>query len=455
MEGHNPDSSKAFWRRPLWWIAAIAILVRVPLALYNEGILWPDSLSYLKFAMNIAANGSFALHKVYETPLYPMFLSLFLKLLPKAPLTGWLIILAQHLLGIASTFLLWRGGRRLFNESAAVIGALLFTVNPVVLYYEHVVHTETLFIFLLCCLFYRVLRMADSPTSRDAIELALWCVALTLTRPVAKILVLTVLLWLLLKVRKPGPALARGLVLVLTYSVLLLPWMTSNYANFGFFGISKGEGKNLLIRTRYIGLVENRTKDGRQEEAASPETGKKPRRRVTSKVERDDSLLDYNLRMIRQNPWLFARDSLRDFFLIVIAPQNSIHFDRSAPTPVLDSPHLGSFTTVIFPNRPRRPSSSVNRLVYFQLTRLKPKGVVVFSFFMLGLLFFLVDRTRDRATGLLALSHVAYFALAAAVFIKPIDRFFLPACGFYFLFAAWGAVSLFRLAVSRRRSAGA
>ena len=455
MENHILDSPRKFWQKPLWWILAAAFLVRIPLALYNEGILWPDSMFYIKFAMNIAFKGNFASHQVFNTPLYPLFLSAFLKLLPQAPWTGWVIILVQHLLGIGSTIFLWRSGRKLFNGSAALIGALLFTTNPVVLYYEHVVQTETLFIFLLCWLFYRAVRAAESFGVWNAIELGLLCGMLTLTRPVAKVLVLTVLFWLLLKLRKPRRVLACGLVLILAYAVTILPWMVSNYSHAGFFGISKGEGKNLIIRLRYTGLHADQIEPKIREKTADEEKEAKPRRKIRSKASKDDSMLDYSLQVIEQHPWLFVRDSLRDFFLIVIAPQSSIQFDTSASPPILGCLHTEGLTTAVFPNRPRDHSSFVNRLVYLQLVYLKPAGIVVFSLFMLGLLFFFVDRSRDRASALLALSHIAYFALAAAVFIKPIDRFFLPAFGFYFLFAAWGAVSLFRLAMSRRRSTDA
>lgn len=471
-EGRDLEGRRPFWENPLWWLLAAAVLARLPLLLYNEGILWPDSLSFLASAKNIALRGDFAQHRMYNTPVYPMFLAAFLKLLPQAPLTGWLIILAQHLLGIGSTILLWLGGRRLFGRGAALAGALLFTLNPVVLYYEHVIHTETLFLFLLCWLFLRIVRAPASPGAWQAAGLGLLCGLLTLTRPVAKALVLTLLLWLVLKLRKPRPALARGLVLLLAFAAVVLPWMAFNYSRFGYFGISKGEGTNLKIRAAYIGLKEEKPAARPRDKAATgaivekdavkprdkAATGRKRGRwaeRLGARAKQDDVKRSNALKLILRHPGFFARGTLRDFFLIMAAPRSSIQFDSSSSPPVPCSLVLKDFRDDVFPNRPRSRSRLVRRLVHFQLTRLQPQGVVVFSFFLLGIVFFLVDRGRDRLTGLLLLSHIAYFALAAAVFIKPIDRFFLPAYGFYFLFAAWGAVSLARLAKPGRRPAGA
>ncbi len=476
---------RPFWKNPLFWILAVAVLARLPLLLYNEGILWPDSLSYLATAKDMALHSDFAQKRMFNTPLYPMFLGSFLKFLPLAPFTGWLIILAQHLLGIGSTLLLWRGGRRLFGTAPALVGALLFTLHPVVLYYEHVIHTETLFVFILCWLFARVASAPASPGAWRAAELGLLCSLLALTRPVAKLLVLTLLLWLALKLRRLKPALARGGVLLLVYVAVLLPWMVYNYRHFGYFDISKGEGTNLRIRAAYIGLKEPpvRMRDkvaakqrdevaaaqrdpstaAEDADAAAVDDGAAPRRkrrgtwadRLGARARQDDFKRTQTLRLILRRPGFFVLSSLRDFFLIMASPQGSVHFDASASPPVPYCPYLKDHHTDVFPNRPGGLSPLHKRLLHFQLTKLKPHWAVVFAFFLLGAVSFLADRGRDRLAGLLLLSHVAYFALSAAVFIKPIDRFFLPALAFYLLFAAWGAIFLFCVLRGWLRPAGA
>ena len=132
-----------------------------------------------------------------------------------------------------------------------------------------------------------------------------------------------------------------------------------------------------------------------------------------------------------------------------------VQFDDSLSPPGPSCLVLKDFGTKAFPNRPASRSPLLRRLLHFQLARLKPSWGIAFAFFLLGAASFLADRGRDRLTGLLLLSHVAYFALSAAVFMKPIDRFFLPALGFYLLFAAWGAVFLFRVLRGWLRPAGA
>jgi 4-amino-4-deoxy-L-arabinose transferase-like glycosyltransferase len=463
MNGREVDDGRPLWREPLFWVLAVAVLARLPLLLYNGGILWPDSLSFLASAENIAFRGDFAQHRMFNTPLYPMFLALFLKLLPQAPFTGWLIVLAQHLLGIGSTLFLWLGGRRLFGAVPALVGALLFTLHPVVLYYEHVPHTETLFVFILAWLFMRLTRAPRSPGAWRAAELGFLCGLLTLTRPVAKYLVLTLLLWLALRLRRLKPALARGAFLLMAYAVAVLPWMAFNFRNSGYFGISKGEGTNLKLRAAYIGLAgaeagvepamraagQAPAREARPRDPAKKRTKGRWPQLVEARARRDDAKLSNTVRLILRRPWIFARAAMRDFFLIMASPRSSVQFDDSLSPPVPCCLALKDFSTKVFPNRPAARSPLLRRLLHFQLARLKPGWSFVFVFFLLGAASFFADRGRDRLTGLLLLCHVAYFALSAAVFMKPIDRFFLPALGFYLLFAAWGAVFLLR--VLRRR----
>jgi hypothetical protein len=280
---------------------------------------------------------------------------------------------------------------------------------------------------------------------------------------VAKYLVLTLLLWLVLRLRRLKPALARGALLLAAYAVAVLPWMAFNYRNSGYFGISKGEGTNLKLRAAYIGLAGGEARPGPARRAAEKAPAsearprdaeaKRPRGRwpemVEARARRDDAKLSNTVRLILRRPWTFAGAAARDFFLIMAAPDSSVQFDDSATPPVPCCLVLKDFSTKVFPNRPAGRSLLLRRLLHFQLARLKPGWSFVFVFFLLGAASFLADRGRDRLTGLLLLSQVAYFALSAAVFMKPIDRFFLPALGFYLLFAAWGAVFLFR--VLRRR----
>lgn len=174
--------------RAILLILLAGLIVRIPILIFNEGILWPDSNFYLRFAEGIALKQDFSTHHVFHTPLYPLFLSFFIRFLPQTAKTGFLIILFQPLMGLLSTILVYRTAKRIFNPPTATWSALLFTLNPLVLYYEHVIETETLFVCILCLLIYLLTSLSDVPTWKQDLLIGFLCAMVTLTRPVAKLL---------------------------------------------------------------------------------------------------------------------------------------------------------------------------------------------------------------------------------------------------------------------------
>lgn len=118
-------------------------------ALANRSYLTDDSVQYLTLAENLADQGIFSqcytppyVADLQRTPGYPVFLIL----LGRLP---WLVIVAQHLLVLATAWFLYRLARDLYGERIGGMGARLYLLQPYPVVLASYVLSETLFIFLL------------------------------------------------------------------------------------------------------------------------------------------------------------------------------------------------------------------------------------------------------------------------------------------------------------------
>lgn len=421
--------------RTILLILLAGLLVRIPILIFNEGILWPDSNFYLFNASGIAAKLDFASHHVFVTPLYPLYLSFFIRFLPETPTAGFFIILFQHLMGLLSTVLVYRTARRIFNPATATWSALLFSLNPLVLYYEHVVQTETLFILILCMLIHALSSLADVPTYKQDLIIGILSAALTLTRPVAKMFVFIVLFFLVIKLRRIKPILPHALVISAVYILLLFPWMLSNYRHLGFFDVGRGEGINLYLRLVVIEKLDA-ADDVQTYKPGSP-VEIKPRSFFQREAIEDRQKLSYAVSLIKKYPWRFISGSLRNWIRTFIDPEDSIHFSPSGHPPYLCCRHLLDFHTERFPNRPRTNSAWVLFFLYYYFSYFRLPQWLAFLLFLLGAFLFFRQKRATQALGLLALICILYFSLSQSILLEPIDRLRLPGDVFYFMFVSF------------------
>jgi 4-amino-4-deoxy-L-arabinose transferase-like glycosyltransferase len=421
----------------IWGILLLGVLIRIPIVLFNNGILWPDSIPFIQSSQSIALSGDFSNHPMYQTPGYPLFLAGFILILPQNHTTGWLIIIAQHILGLLSTFLIYKTAQRIFNRPAACLSALFFTLNPLVLYYEHVIHSETLFVFLLCLLMFFLSGLRPGrPPVKNILIIGLLSAALPLTRPFAKYLLILILGFLVMRIKKIGPALAAAASVLVLYFAALLPWMLNNSAHHKFFGVSQGEGLNLLVRSQQFekwGGPENPFSDP----AFKPEDwGLDPSETL------DEQMAEYSLRQIKQHKGEFAVHSLVNWVKMFSGPENSIQFISKSRLPYLGCRWTTKITTRMFLNKPQSGSLSLRQFLYYYFTYGQVPPWVIPLLALLGACIFFRNRALDRLYGILMILTIVYITAAPAVFLEPIDRLRLPADPFLIMFAAWGVTSL-------------
>lgn len=126
----------------------VAIFMRGLLFLRFPIMLTADSWDYIDISEDIYNYARFSFYSLgdWRLPMYPLFLVLIRAF---APLDAVNIVFAQIILGLGCVVLGILIGRINHSYTTAVIMALFLSFNPVYLLYEHLVMTESLFLFTL------------------------------------------------------------------------------------------------------------------------------------------------------------------------------------------------------------------------------------------------------------------------------------------------------------------
>lgn len=119
---------------------------------YNhlDEVIVSDAEGYHLIALNLIDHGSFivpnSILDTIRTPVYPLFLAFVYSVFG---VNISIVILFQQLLSLASVFLLYKIGEKIFNKKAGLIGAIIFCFETDHIYFSFDLLTDTLFVFLL------------------------------------------------------------------------------------------------------------------------------------------------------------------------------------------------------------------------------------------------------------------------------------------------------------------
>ena len=224
-------------------------------AFLQQSHLTDDSVQYLTLAENLQDHGIFSqsfsapyVADVQRTPGYPVFLMLLGGFVP-------LVLVVQHLLVLATGYLLYRILRRYFSRRSAMTAMWLYLLQPYPMIFASMVLSETLFTFLLLAAlslflrWYRLYGLLDL-----ALAFAVLCLA-AYVRPIGYPLLLAAGLLTSIKLFVHRRWLmVPGLALVLLVPALLIgPWMLRNQALTGQYTFSS-MGRMGLLHGRMGGL---------------------------------------------------------------------------------------------------------------------------------------------------------------------------------------------------------
>lgn len=246
--------------KALYWVLAVALVLRVTWALYvqQEPSTFGDPFIYLNTARGIVDGKGY--HLLFSTlptafhPIgYPGWLAGIVWVARSLGLERHdtlLITLVQALLGTASVALVWAIARRLFDDRVAIIAAALTACFPNLIFYTGLIYSETLYVFGILLAVWIVVRADWAPVpSLPVIALFGLVVGLTaLVRPFT--LPLPLLLGVgLLRAGARWADIARVVAIALGIAVLVLvPWTIRNSrALDSFVPVSTNLGDTLCL----------------------------------------------------------------------------------------------------------------------------------------------------------------------------------------------------------------
>jgi 4-amino-4-deoxy-L-arabinose transferase-like glycosyltransferase len=226
-------------RRPhLWLVAAAAVLPRLAVLFYErEHILSAFTEKSDDFAQTFVHSGTFGFlpgePSAYTQPLYGFFL------VPLYWIFGryWLVVgLAQTVVALATALLVYAIGARVVSRRAAVLAALIATLNPYLVWHDVHVNREIVDQLagtaLVLCAVAAVQRRSAAWAAGAGIAAGL--AALGNSRLVAVPVVLAAFLLLRLGLR----AWTLALAVLLCAAVPLAPWVIRNRVEVGCFAIT-------------------------------------------------------------------------------------------------------------------------------------------------------------------------------------------------------------------------
>lgn len=220
-----------------------------------DRFLTNDSLSYLRPAAALAAEGRFTLSpteldrpETLRTPGYPLFLALVARI---ADLEPPVVALAQAAVSSATLLLVYSMGRIVGDPRVGFLAASLLALDVASFAFSLKVLSETLFACLLVACWPLARGLAgERPGVRWAAALGIASGAAVLIRPVAYYLVIPMATWVLWTGRRQREWRVSGglcLAFLAGWALLVGGWQLRNLVQTGEPILSRIQGKNLLF----------------------------------------------------------------------------------------------------------------------------------------------------------------------------------------------------------------
>jgi 4-amino-4-deoxy-L-arabinose transferase-like glycosyltransferase len=221
-------------------LGAACVLPRLAALLVERGdILTEFTEKSDDFARTFVDSGTYGfvadVPSAYTQPLYGFFL------IPLYALDGrhWLVVgLAQIALALVTALLVYRIGLRVLSPAAALVAAIVTTLNPYLVWHDVHVNREIVDQVLAAALVLLALRVADRPTLLGGGALGAVAGLAVLGNSRLLLLPLVLLPYLAWRVRPRSALLLPGAALVVGMAVAIAPWAIRNRVEVGCFAIT-------------------------------------------------------------------------------------------------------------------------------------------------------------------------------------------------------------------------
>ena len=229
-------------------LVALTVVVRAAVLVIAPDALRDDWDRYRAVAENLFHRGVFATIEAptaYRPPLYPWLL---VPAIACGPYATFAIGVLHVALGVGTVLLTWRFGLQAGLGRAAVAGAVLVAVDPILLRQSTLVMTETPAAFFAIAGLVALGRAAARPTPFHVAAAGGVAALAALVRPTFLPWVAACAAILPWRIAPGGRRLAVAAIFVASAAAVLTPWATRNYVRFGKPILSTTHGGyNLLL----------------------------------------------------------------------------------------------------------------------------------------------------------------------------------------------------------------
>jgi len=236
--GETPSVGVPKWcSRPQILLAALLLVAGALRGLYLwdnlthnpfSQLLVLDSAHYDLWAVDIAEGDWLGEDVFLQAPFYPYLLGVLYALVGRHL---WLVYLLQHALGLVNVYLVWRLGRRWFDDRVALVGTALFALYGFAAFVEGKLLVETLYLTWSLLSLHLAGEVAEQGRWRQTALLGLVLGLASVTRANGLALVVLVAVWLVWVLRRRGVAagLGRAALVVAVAAAVVAPVTVRNW----------------------------------------------------------------------------------------------------------------------------------------------------------------------------------------------------------------------------------
>jgi hypothetical protein len=220
-------------------VATVAIVPRLAALLYARGSILAGFVEKSDiFARTLISNGTYGfvpgVPSAYTQPLYGWFLALLYWVLAR----NWLVVgLAQILVAACTAIVVLFAGRRFLTPGTALVGAVVATLNPYLIWHDIHVNREILDQLLAAGIFLLALVMVRRRSVASAALLGAACGLATLGNTRLLLLPLAVGVYAAWGLPRRRAIVLVGTVLAAT-AIVLAPWVVRNRIQVGCWAVT-------------------------------------------------------------------------------------------------------------------------------------------------------------------------------------------------------------------------
>lgn len=272
--------------RLLTGVVLLALVARLALAVFTESwvfprrgisrpMFWPFGYEMGQIAASIAMGNGFSWPEwsrhpgptAWMPPVYPIIMAGVFKIFGTYSTASAMVLeLFQAITSALSCVLLFFIGKRLFNAQAGLLAALMLAVYPPALHFAvQKIWSTNLFVFCLFLVILQFFKLAEAPTLKRSILTGLSLGITSLIDPIIFAFWPFALAWLFFKGDGVWRTrLAAVMVVLLTLSATISPWLVRNYLVFDQFAFIKSNfSKELYVNTKQeLSIVERQHLEG-------------------------------------------------------------------------------------------------------------------------------------------------------------------------------------------------